>query len=193
MSYFNCTHLSKSDPGKVLHLVCDCLDSYYLFNIVPITKKSANLEKLTVNAVGTINHSSLERDYMFFLDEYKKNPNLILTCFYLHILKHFQYSASHPPILWLQSDNCFKENKNQWMLAFSTWLVHLGWFQEVMIFMLPSGHTHIDINQMFSTFSIYLNSHSVEFVTDLAEALKAAYKKEQTKLNGFFYPQFTTL
>src|ERR1700728_3004068 len=125
---------------------------------------------------------------MFFLDKYKKNPNLILTCFYLYILKHFQYSASHPPILWLQSDNCFKENKNRWMLAFSTWLVHLGWFQEVMISMLPPGHTHIDIDKMFSTFAIYLNSHYVEFVTDLAEALKAAYKKEQTKPNGFFLP-----
>ena len=54
--------------------------------------------------------------------------------------------------------------------------------------MLPPGHTHIDVDQMFSTFSIFLDRHSVEYPEDLPEKLDAAYKKEDTKPTGKFLP-----
>jgi hypothetical protein len=180
--------MSRSHPERVMHLVFDCPDAYDLPSIVSVTKESANLPKMCVSAVGTINHSTSTWDYLFFLDQYSKNPNLILTCFYLHILDHFRKNPAHPSILWLQADNCFKENKNRWMLAFTSWLVHLGWFNEVMISMLPPGHTHIDVDQMFSTLSLHMDTHSVEFITDLIDKLDLAYKKESTKLSGLFLP-----
>ena len=187
MSYAGRTQTSQINPSKILHLVFDCPDSYDIPHIVPVTKESANLEKLSTNAVGTINHSAQTQDYMFFLDNYKKNPNLILTCFYLHIVQHFQ-TVGHPPILWLQTDNCFKENKNRWMLGFCFWLVELGWFQEVMISMLPPGHTHVDIDQMFSTLSIYLKHSRVEIPTEMPAKVEQAYRKESTKPTSSFLP-----
>lgn len=50
------------------------------------------------------------------------------------------------------------------------------------------GHTHIDVDQMFSTFSMYLDKNSVEYITDIAEALKSAYRKDETKPKGWFLP-----
>jgi hypothetical protein len=52
--------------------------------------------------------------------------------------------------------------------------------------MLPPGHTHIDIDQMFSTLSIYMNTHSVYSLDDLVECLDKAYKKDITKPSGGF-------
>jgi hypothetical protein len=188
ISYSNRTHMSKAHPEQMLHLVFDCPDGYEVPHIIPITKETANLPKLSINAVGTINHSAQTRDFLFFLEGYKKNSNLMLTCFYLHIMEHFHMTGSHPPILWLQADNCFKENKNRWMMAFCCWLIHIGWFKEVMISMLPPGHTHIDIDQVFSTFSLWLDRHSVECVTDIIGAVDDAYKKDATKPKAYFLP-----
>lgn len=186
--YSNRIQSSANNPEQIVHLVFDCPDGYDLPHVVPVTKETASLPKLAVSAVGTINHSTQTRDYMFFLDEYKKNANLILSCFYIHLIEHFTSTGKHPPILWLQADNCFKENKNRWMLAFCCWLIHIGWFREIMISMLPPGHTHIDIDQMFSTFSRWLDIHSVEFLEDLVEAINKSYKKETTKPSASFMP-----
>ena len=100
-------------PQRVLHLIFDCPDAYEVPHIVPVTKESGSLNKLDVKAVGFINHSADERYLMFFLDEYPKDANLIITCLYLQILQHFNFSKPHPSILWLQADNCSGENKNQ--------------------------------------------------------------------------------
>ena len=187
-AYSNRTFTSKTHPEQMLHLAFDCPDGYDVPHIIPVTKETSNLPKVSISAVGTINHSAQIRDYMFFLDEYKKDSNLMLTCFYLHILQHFSTTGNHPPILWLQADNCFKENKNRWMMGFCYWLVHIGWFREIMISMLPPGHTHIDIDQMFSTLSMFLDRHSVEFIADILQAVNSAYKKENTKPKAAFLP-----
>ena len=188
MSYSNRAHVSKAAPDKVLHLVFDGPNGYDLPHITPVSKETSNLFRISVDAVGTINHSSGCRDYIFFLKQYKKNPNLILTCFYLHIVQHLETTGSHPPVLWLQADNCIKENKNRWMLGFCEWLVHKGLFQEIMISMLPPGHTHIDVDQMFSTFSKWLDTHSIHSLSDLLSSVDSAYRGDSTKPTAFFLP-----
>ena len=110
--YGNRTHTSQMHPNRVLHLVLDCPDSYDLPHIVPVTKDTAMDPKLPVHAVGCINHSLQRRDFTFFTGQYSKNPNLLLTVLYLHLVDQFIVHKKHPPILWLQLDNCFKENKN---------------------------------------------------------------------------------
>ena len=188
MSYSNRVQVSQLNAARIIHLVFDCPDSYDVPHITPVTKESANLPKISVNAVGTINHTTHTRDYMFFLDIFKKNSNLILSCFYLHIIQHFETQPHHPQILWLQADNCFKENKNRWMLGFCHWLIHLGWFQEIVISMLPPGHTHIDIDQMFSTLAINLKSNNIETPYHLIDRVNHAYRKEATKPTAAFIP-----
>jgi hypothetical protein len=60
-------------------------------------------------------------------------------------------SEQWPHTLYLQVDNCQKENKNTTMIRYLGLLVHFGWFKNVQLFSLPTGHTHEDIDQMFST------------------------------------------
>ncbi len=43
-------------------------------------------------------------------------------------------------------NNSNVENKNKWVLAFFSWIVHYGWFEEIILSFLPPGHTYININ-----------------------------------------------
>ena len=47
-----------------------------------------------------------------------------------------------PPTLFLQADNCGRENKNQYFLAYLSWLVQKGIFKDIYLSFLPVGHTH---------------------------------------------------
>lgn len=49
----------------------------------------------------------------------------------------------------MQCDNCYRENKSRHHLAFYSLLVEKGWFSEIFLTFLPSGHTHEDIDRLF--------------------------------------------
>ena len=56
-------------------------------------------------------------------------------------------------------DNCARENKNRYVFGYLGLLVQRKVFKEVILSFLPVGHTHEDIDQMFSKFSAYLKGH----------------------------------
>lgn len=179
---------AEQDPATYASIVLDCPRSYELPHIEPVTKDTWSPPKVAVSAVGTISHSTSHRNYFFFLPFWTKNPNLILTVLFFQIvqlLATLSSSGHHPPILFLQLDNAASENKNRYLLAFLSWLVYHKWFFEIVVCFLPPGHTHIDIDQMFSTFAIWLLSHSVFFISNLVDKLKTCYKPHH---GGTFLP-----
>lgn len=72
-------------------------------------------------------------------------------------------------------DNCTRENKNKYMLGYLEILVAWGVFTEVHASFLPLGHTHTDIDQLFSRTATRLHTHSAVTLKDLQEELKLAY------------------
>ena len=58
-----------------------------------------------------------------------------------------------PENLLLQLDNCAGENKNRYLFAYLSLLVAKGVFKTVHLGFLMVGHTHEDIDAMFSRFS----------------------------------------
>ena len=61
-----------------------------------------------------------------------------------------------PPVLNLQLDNATGDNKNHFVFAFCSLLTYHGVFQEVYINFLIVGHTHDDIDALFSRWSYKL-------------------------------------
>jgi hypothetical protein len=59
-----------------------------------------------------------------------------------------------PKTLYLQMDNCSRENKNTAMFAYLSWLVERGVFDRVEVSFLPVGHTHNECDQCASRFSV---------------------------------------
>src|SRR3569623_2086145 len=47
-----------------------------------------------------------------------------------------------PNTLFLQLDNCFRENKNTYMLGYLGWLIERGVFNRIYLNFHPVGHTH---------------------------------------------------
>jgi hypothetical protein len=70
-----------------------------------------------------------------------------------------------------QMDNCFRENKNRWVLAFCYWLVFVKIFRKVKISFLIKGHTHEDVDQFFSNIAIRLDQDSPKTYTEFVAAL----------------------
>ena len=55
----------------------------------------------------------------------------------LHVLRQ---KGRLPPVLFLQMDNCWRENKNWIMFAYLSWLVETGVFQKVQVGFLIVGY-----------------------------------------------------
>ncbi len=63
-------------------------------------------------------------------------------------------------MLIVHADNCVGENKNKFMLAMLSHVVHLEWFDTAAIRFMVPGHTHCDIDsEVFATFSRFYSDH----------------------------------
>jgi hypothetical protein len=96
-----------------------------------------------------------------------------------------------PPLLYIQLDNTTSDNKNHWVLEFISMLVQQRIFKEVFFrgIYFPSylsqvklgfmmvGHTHDDVDQMFSRFSVRLKNYykTIVALTHFFSVLSAAY------------------
>uniref|UniRef100_A0A8W8MK70 DUF7869 domain-containing protein n=1 Tax=Magallana gigas TaxID=29159 RepID=A0A8W8MK70_MAGGI len=85
----------------------------------------------------------------FDLMQYPHDANLNLTVL-LETLCEFKDALGTE--LHLQTDSA-SDNKNKTVLGFLGLPVRLGIFEECYLHMLPVGHTHEDIDSMFSNFS----------------------------------------
>jgi hypothetical protein len=80
-----------------------------------------------------------------------------------------------PPVLHLQLDNTSKQCKSKYILGFLALLVEYGVFEKVTLNFLPVGHTHEDIDQIFSRLAVYLRRHNARNADELLECLRKSY------------------
>lgn len=130
--------------------------------------------------MGCIAHG--RKSYVYtILDSVKQGSNATLEV--LHRVINDTYvneGGKLPPKLYLQLDNTVKQCKNKYVLGYCAWLVHFGVFQEITISFLPVGHTHEDIDQMFSCISKYLSSHDAPSRLAFGEAVKRAFHNKES-------------
>ena len=58
-----------------------------------------------------------------------------------------------PDTMYLQLDNCIRENKNTYVITFLAWLIERGVFKVIKVSFLPVGHTNFDNDQVASRVS----------------------------------------
>ena len=109
-----------------------------------------NVQQLPFLCNGLINHSTGLNQLTFLLPTVRQDPNLVISLLYQHLYTEFKSNKMRAPTLYLQADNCYKENKNKYTLCFAALLVAWGWFDDVYMSFLPTGHTHEDIDRLFS-------------------------------------------
>jgi hypothetical protein len=101
-----------------------------------------------------------------------------------------------PKKLYIQMDNTCKDNKNYKFLLFCAFLLFARYvfehviililfdyrhFSVIEIYFLPVGHTHGQIDQMFSNFSQFLKKWPAKTLLELCFSLKESYNNRNKR------------
>jgi hypothetical protein len=140
-------------PKRFLSLIIDGMDHTKLgVPHFPNWRKPKSLEQLQpVGLTGVKIHTPKAQVHHYMdVHQYPHDPNLTMN-----VLLHSLVSAADvlPPILLIQLDNCFRENKNFSFMGLCALLVYRRHVQEAHVNFCLTGHTHEDIDQVFSVIS----------------------------------------
>jgi len=80
-----------------------------------------------------------------------------------------------PDVLYLQLDGTSKQNRNKYLLGFLGLLVEWQLFESVVLSILPVGHTHEDIDQLFSRVATYLRKHDARSRAEFLQAFEDSF------------------
>lgn len=114
--------------------------------------------KVALHVMGAIVHGSRAYAYTI-LDTCPLGANVTIDILHRVLVAELASNGKLPRVLYLQLDNTTRQCKNQYLMAWMAYLVHIGLFDEVYVSFLPKGHTHEDIDQMFSCIARYLRKH----------------------------------
>ena len=137
-------------------------------NPTRIFKSIANLQKLRTHLVGVIAHSGLcpmGKNFFgsFDLFQWKHDSNLTMNIL-ASILEIFNDRFGLPPVLNLQLDNCWRENKNRHVFTLLSLLVEWSVFEKVkwrIVCFIYICTNHMQMPKMFSFFFmslLYINA-----------------------------------
>ena len=103
--------------------------------------------------------------------------NVTIQAIYEVILDTLKKEGRLPPILHVQLDNTTKQCKGKFLLCFLAMLKAAGVFEQVQLGFLPVGHTHEDIDQLFSRISVRLRLKNAVSRLQLARVMQSSFKK----------------
>ena len=137
--YYLHRYKARRFPSKYLTIIDDAMDqkTTSIPRVRRKTKATCNLASLSTHLVGAIFHSGQcqnGKDVFgaFDFKQWHHDPNLNASLL-LAMLARWSQEYKLPPILYLQLDNCFKENKNQYIMLLLALLVELKIFEKVYI------------------------------------------------------------
>jgi len=176
MEYYLVKQRAAHNPSIVCSLIIDGADQS-AFGIPHFTFKTKT-EKghaMKVRLVGVLDHGVVHSPSLFLLTEqFETGANHIVEVLH-RVLSKRKEKGKLPPILHVQMDNCSRENKNRFTLGYLEFLVMKGVFVEANASFLPVGHTHEDIDQMFSRTSTHLRVHDAVTLEDMAHELRRSF------------------
>ena len=129
---------------------------------------------IAVHVVGCLvfNHCFRAKVYLNYPNIHNDSD---LTIHMIHNVLN-ELEEDLPPILYLQLDNTSRENKNKFLMAYLHMLVEQEVFKKIKVGFLMVSHTHDEINQIFSRFSVKLNKKRAYRLETLEEILMDSYR-----------------
>jgi hypothetical protein len=170
-----------SNPEKYIGIVIDGMDQKKTrLPHWPRTPKSVDEScLLQMHVVGSlVFHGELHSRVFLNYPNLHNDGNLTITILQRILNEWEERPGGLPPVLYLQLDNTSRENKNNLLMAYLHMLVKLKVFKKVKIGFLLVGHTHDQIDQMFSTFSKRLGRHKAFTFDELRTIIVDAYRPE---------------
>lgn len=165
------------NPAKYCSIIVDGADQksfglpHFVFNT-----KSDKGHKIKVKCIGVLEHKKEKNLTLFTItEEFESGANHVIEAIH-RVLNRKKNSGKLPPVLFIQADNCTRQNKNRFFFAYFEFLVAKGVFTEVQISFLPIGHTHTDIDQAFSSVATRLRNTNAKTMQDLVHELSQCYQ-----------------
>lgn len=124
--------------------------------------------------IGVLVHGWEPQVYLI-PDHVKQGVNVTVETLQRTLRAYEESGRQLPPTLYLQLDNTCKQNKSRFLMAYLGELVRSGVFVEVYVSFLPVGHTHEDIDQMFSRFAMAIRVHDTVTMEEMAQVFREAY------------------
>lgn len=108
-------------------------------HLTRMDKSSSNLWRLRTHVTGALIHGTMDygKDAIIFINtsELPSDSNMTLNVLMHSLESHVKKHNKLPEKLYLQFDNCWRENKNMFILSFAYMLVSMGIVQKVSICM----------------------------------------------------------
>ena len=164
------------DPQTYLSLIIDGADQgkHLLPHFCSRSHLTDEVVKQHLYAYGVIAHG--RKAYTFLLPGHVAQGHDVTIEVLWRVMNDIQTEEGQlPGVLLLQLDNTTKQNKGRYLFAFLALLVHHNVFDKVLVSFLPVGHTHEDIDQMFSRFAEYLRTHNARSRAEMADAMRRAF------------------
>jgi len=106
----------------------------------------------------------------------KSNPYPVCECLNRTLQAEEKIRGVLPDTLYIQTDNCIRENKNTYTEKYLEWLAERKVFKQVFASFLPVGHTHFDCDQLASRISECIKHRDITSIDQLVELITYCYK-----------------
>jgi len=178
MEYRRKRDIAALTPNTAWSVIIDGADqtSFGLPHFTTHTKSQRG-HALKVKLVGILEHGTENKLRLLTMTEDQKTgANHIVEALHRFLMDR-SVSSQVPSQLFIQVDNCTRENKNRYFLSYIESLVRWKVFKCVEVSFLPIGHTHEDVDQAFSATSNRLRRNDTITLDDLHEQLRAVYNR----------------
>jgi hypothetical protein len=180
LCYYNHRSKARQSPKRYMSMIIDGADQskYDLPYWCEKSHASDETRRLKMHLYGVLCHG--RRAYAFAIpDHEEQGNNTTIQCIWRVIVdQYFEGGQKLPSVLFLQLDNTTKQNKGRYVLAFLALLVEHGIFERIYVCFLPVGHTHEDIDQMFSRMAIALRGRDMMSREEMTRVMENAYRFE---------------
>ena len=113
-----------------------------------------------------MNCGSNAHDIIHGMSSYSHDSNTTITILY----NKLKTISPKPPNLILHMDNCWRENKNQYIFAFCSYLIEVNVFVSIEMHFLPQGHTHDKNDSCFISIAKGLKLYNIVTPLDFASS-----------------------
>lgn len=167
---------ARTHPNSCISIIIDGADwqSYGIPFFCERTHSSQKLWTIPVYLVGVLVHGRLSSVYIV-PGHFKQGTNVVIHILYDVLLDIMARGEKIPDTLYLQLDNTVKQNKSRFMIGFLAALVQAGVFKKVVLSFLPKGHTHEDIDQLFSRIAVAMKCRDARSIEELASIIRTCY------------------
>lgn len=141
-----------------------------------VKMKNERDHSLKVLLLGILELRTVNMLHLFtMMEEHETGSNNVIGALH-RFLTECVISGALPPKLYMQFDNCTRENKNRLLFAYLERLIAWRLFTEIEVGFVPISHTHEDIDQAFSKTFNRLRSNEASTRSDLHSELRDTYE-----------------